>query len=94
LPPSQPHLLIVIRNVAIAAVYFAAKGTGTEILDGRIGAPWWEQLGGMIVKAVGVMNEFYTENPPKRQSLREITGFIWERRGSGWDVKKPRRAEQ
>ncbi|OCK95029.1 uncharacterized protein K441DRAFT_676943 [Cenococcum geophilum 1.58] len=39
------------------------------ILHGRIRAPWWEQLGGMpdlIVKAVGVMNEFYTGNPLRR----------------------------
>ena len=62
-------LMIPPKDIAIAAVYFAAKGTGMQILHGRVGAPWWGQLSGkpdLIVKAIGVMNEFYTGNLLRR----------------------------
>jgi hypothetical protein len=62
-------LMMLPEDVAAAAIYFAAKGTQTQIADDENGLPWWEQIGGkanLITKAVGVMNDFYTENPLKR----------------------------
>ena len=62
-------LMIPPKDIAAAAIYFAAKGTQTQIPDDESGAAWWEQIGGkadLITKAVGVMNDFYTENPLKR----------------------------
>jgi len=62
-------LLMSSKDIAIASVYFAAKFTNSQISDDEKGNTWWEQLGGrpdMIGKAVGVMNEFYSENPLKR----------------------------
>lgn len=76
-------LMIPLKDIAVAAVYFAAKGTGTQILHDKNGTLWWERLGGkpdLIVKAVGVMNEFYTENPLRRNDnlYEQSPGFIWE----------------
>ena len=68
------RLMISPKDVAIAAAYFAAKGTGTQILDSRIGAPWWEQLRGMPgfdCESRGVMNEFYMENPLRNDNPYE-----------------------
>jgi hypothetical protein len=62
-------LMMPPKDIAAAALYFAAKGTQTQIQDDENGAPWWEQIGGkadLITKAVGVMNDFYTDNPLKR----------------------------
>jgi protein BUR2 len=62
-------LMMPPKDIAAAAIYFAAKGTQNQIPDDENGAPWWEQIGGkadLITKAVGVMNDFYTENPLKR----------------------------
>lgn len=62
-------LMMPPKDIAAGAIYFAAKGTQTQILDDESGVPWWEQIGGkadLITKAVGVMNDFYTENPLKR----------------------------
>ena len=59
-------LMILPKDIAVAAAYFAAKGTGTQILHDKNGAPWRERLGGkpdLIAKAVGAMNKFYTVNP-------------------------------
>ena len=57
------------KDIAIGALYFAAKFTGEKIPDDEHGEPWWTQLGGkpdLIIKAVAVIYEFYTENPLKR----------------------------
>jgi protein BUR2 len=62
-------LMMPPKDIAAGAIYFAAKGSQTQIADDENGAPWWEQIGGntdLITKAVGVMNDFYTENPLKR----------------------------
>jgi hypothetical protein len=62
-------LMMPPKDIAAGAIYFAAKGTQSRIPDDENGAPWWEQIGGrtdLITKAVGVMNDFYTENPLKR----------------------------
>lgn len=62
-------LLISPKDIAIGALYFAAKFTGEKIPDDEHGDPWWTQLGGkpdLIIKAVSVIYEFYTENPLKR----------------------------
>ena len=62
-------LMMPSKDIAIAAVYFAAKFTGERIPDDEAGTPWWEILGGRadrIIKAVAVMNEFWTENPLRR----------------------------
>ena len=57
------------KDIAIGALYFAAKFTGEKIPDDEHGEPWWTQLGGrpdLIIKAVAVIYEFYSENPLKR----------------------------
>lgn len=62
-------LTVQPRDIAIAAIYFAARFTHEKIPDSEEGKPWWEHLGGRpskIFKAVEVMNEFYTENPLNR----------------------------
>lgn len=62
-------LLMSPKDIAIGALYFAAKFTGEKIPDDEGGDPWWTQLGGrpdLIIKAVTVLYEFYTENPLKR----------------------------
>jgi protein BUR2 len=62
-------LMMPPKDIAAGAIYFAAKGTQSQIPDDESGSPWWEQIGGkadLITKAVGVMNDFYTENPLKR----------------------------
>jgi protein BUR2 len=62
-------LLVPPKDIAIAAIYFSARYTHTQIRDDVNGFPWWELLGGtpdMIARAVGVINEFYSENPLKR----------------------------
>jgi protein BUR2 len=62
-------LLMSPKDIAIGALYFAAKFTGEKIPDDEHGEPWWTQLGGkpdLIVKAVAVIYEFYNENPLKR----------------------------
>jgi protein BUR2 len=64
-------LAMPAKHIAIAALYFAAKFTGEKISDGKGGQPWWEQLGGsedLIVKAVNIMYEFYSENPLKKDA--------------------------
>lgn len=62
-------LLMSPRDITVAAIYFAARYTQSSIPDDRNGDPWWEQLGGkpeLITKAVGVINELYSENPLKK----------------------------
>lgn len=55
-------------DIAIASIYFAIKFHG-ETLDDKNGAAWWAQLGGspeLIVKAVGIMHDFWHDNPLKQ----------------------------
>jgi hypothetical protein len=62
-------LLMSPRDITVGAIYFAARYTGSSIPDDINGNPWWEQLGGkpeLITKAVGVINELYSENPLKK----------------------------
>ncbi|KAH8808143.1 cyclin-like protein [Xylogone sp. PMI_703] len=62
-------LIVPARDIAIAAIYFAARFTHEKIPDNEDGRPWWEHLGGRpnrIFKAVETMNKFYTENPLNR----------------------------
>ncbi|RDW94374.1 hypothetical protein BP5796_00137 [Coleophoma crateriformis] len=62
-------LLMPPRDIAVAAMYFAAKYTGEKIVDDAQGAPWWEREGGSaskIRRATAVMHEFYSENPLKK----------------------------
>jgi len=54
------------RDVAVAAVYFAARYTHAQIPDAAPAVPWWRAVGGddlNIVKAVTILQEFYLENP-------------------------------
>lgn len=63
------YLQIPSTDSAIAAVYFAAGNSGETIPDGENGKPWWEKVGGRpdkITKAIGIMYEFWTENPLQR----------------------------
>ncbi|KAN0117047.1 cyclin-like protein [Hyaloscypha variabilis] len=62
-------LLMPAKDVAIGAIYFAAKFLGDTIPDDETGNPWWEMLGGepdKIVRAVAVLSEFWSDNPLKR----------------------------
>lgn len=55
-------------DIAIAAIYFSVKFHGETIADDENGTPWWTQLGGapeLIVKAVGIMHDFWHDNPLK-----------------------------
>ncbi|OBT73251.1 hypothetical protein VF21_08875 [Pseudogymnoascus sp. 05NY08] len=59
------------RDVAVAAVYFAARYNGEKIPD-EGGRPWWVRAGGdeeRIGEAVAVVQEFYAENPLGRTDL-------------------------
>lgn len=59
------------RDVAVAAVYFAARYNGEKIPD-EGGRPWWVRAGGdeeKIGEAVAVVQEFYAENPLGRTDL-------------------------
>jgi protein BUR2 len=56
-------------DIAISAIYFAIKFHNETIPDDEDGAAWWEQLGGepdLIVKAVGIMHDFWHDNPLKQ----------------------------
>lgn len=55
-------------DIAMGAVYFAVKFNNETIPDDEHGGAWWEQLNGdsdLIVKAVGIMNDFWHDNPLK-----------------------------
>ncbi|KAG9244615.1 cyclin-like protein [Calycina marina] len=56
-------------EIAVAAIYFAAKHTKETIDDGEGNVPWWQLINGkpdQVVKSVDIMSVFYTENPLKR----------------------------
>lgn len=62
-------LSIPAKELAIGAVFFAARFTGNTIEDDEWGTPWWEHVGGngeRIIKAVTVLHDFYTNNPIKK----------------------------
>lgn len=62
-------LSIPAKDLAIGAVFFAARFTGNTIEDDDRGTPWWEHVGGngeRIIKAVTVLHDFYTNNPIKK----------------------------
>lgn len=62
-------LSIPAKDLAIGAVFFAARFTGNTIEDDEWGTPWWEHVGGngeRIIKAVTVLHDFYTNNPIKK----------------------------
>ena len=59
------------REIAVAAVYFAARYNGEKLPD-EGGRPWWVRAGGeedKIGEAVAVVQEFYAENPLGRTDL-------------------------
>jgi protein BUR2 len=63
-------LLIEARDVAISAIFFASVHTSQQI-DDINGEPWWKYLRGdedRCTKAIDVMQQFYTENPLKKQN--------------------------
>ncbi|KAI9171374.1 Cyclin pch1 [Paramyrothecium foliicola] len=63
-------LLIEARDVAISAIFFASVHTNQQI-DDIHGEPWWRFLKGdeeRCAKAIEVMQQFYTENPLKKQN--------------------------
>ncbi|TVY82862.1 Cyclin pch1 [Lachnellula suecica] len=62
-------LQLPAKDMAIGAIYFAAKVHSEALPDDGSGNPWWETIGGTakkIVKAVGIMHDFYTDNPMKK----------------------------
>jgi len=82
-------LLMPAKDIAIGAIYFAAKFLGDTIPDDENGGPWWEQLGGdpdKIIRAVGVLSEFWSDNPLKRAE-----NPYGESASSGDDLDRTRR---
>ena len=58
------------KDIAIAAIYFAAQFINDTLPDDEAGNPWWERLGGSadnIVKGVKILSNFWKENPLMRQ---------------------------
>jgi protein BUR2 len=58
------------KDIAIAALYFAAQFIQDPLPDDDAGNPWWERLGGTvdkIVKGVKILSAFWRENPLMRQ---------------------------
>ncbi|TAQ84236.1 hypothetical protein B7494_g7430 [Chlorociboria aeruginascens] len=87
-------LSISPRQIAVAAIYFAIKFRGENIPDEN-GLPWWKIIGGdedKIAKAVGLMNDFYRENPLKKSgSPYEQSPFSY---ANGEDLERTRSREQ
>lgn len=62
-------LLMDTRDVALASIFFASNFRKEPVGDVS-GLPWWQALNGkedLIVKAIDVMSNFYTENPLRKQ---------------------------
>ncbi|KAK6586061.1 hypothetical protein PZA11_001118 [Diplocarpon coronariae] len=63
-------LAMTPQDIAVGALYFAIKFHRETIADEEeSGSPWWSVLGGTpekIVQAVGLMNEFWSDNPLRR----------------------------
>lgn len=90
-------LSIPAKDLAIGAVFFAARFTGNTIEDDEWGTPWWEHVGGngeRIIKAVTVLHDFYTNNPIKKSDspqegsppkTREDLNGTRQRRNAGPD---------
>jgi protein BUR2 len=58
------------KDIAIAAIYFAAQFNNDTLPDDEEGRPWWIRLGGSadkIVKGVKILSNFWKENPLMRQ---------------------------
>jgi hypothetical protein len=82
-------LRLPAKDIAIGAIYFAAKFLGDTIPDDENGHPWWELLGGepgKIVRAVAVLSEFWSDNPLKRTE-----NPYGESASSGDDLDRTRR---
>jgi len=82
-------LLMPAKDIAIGSIYFAAKFLGDTVPDDENGGPWWEQLGGdpdKIIRAVGVLSEFWSDNPLKRAE-----NPYGESASSGDDLDRTRR---
>jgi protein BUR2 len=65
-------LLMDARDVSVSAIFFATCVIGEKIDDVN-GEPWWISLRGnedRMAKAVGIVSEFYKENPLKKQDSR------------------------
>ena len=82
-------LLMPAKHIAIGAIYFAAKFLDDSIPDDKRGDPWWVKLGGdpdKILQAVGVLAQFWSENPLKRTE-----NPYGESASSGDDLERTRR---
>lgn len=61
-------LLMDVRDIAIASIFFSSTFTGERLEDVN-GEPWWKALNGNedhCVKAIKVLKEFYVENPLRK----------------------------
>ncbi|KAL1841632.1 hypothetical protein VTJ49DRAFT_6809 [Mycothermus thermophilus] len=69
-------LMLTARDVAIAAIFFAATTTKEKIDDVQ-GEPWWRHLRASetnAINAVRLVCEFYKENPLRKQDAKEVPG--------------------
>ena len=66
--------MLPAKDIAVAAIFFAARFTGGEIEDTDEDQPWWKRVDGneqKIIKAVTVLHDFYTNNPLKKIDAHE-----------------------
>lgn len=59
-------LRITAKEIAVSALFFAARYTKSRIDDLEEGVPWWKAFGGRsksIFKGVGALFELYQDNP-------------------------------
>ncbi|KAL2271255.1 hypothetical protein VTJ83DRAFT_626 [Remersonia thermophila] len=69
-------LMLTARDVAIAAVFFAAT-VAKEKIDDVQGEPWWRHLRASetnAINAVRLVCAFYKENPLRKQDAKEVPG--------------------
>lgn len=62
-------LLMEARDLSISAIFFATSVT-QEKVDDVDGEAWWKSLRAnedLVIKAVDIMADFYTENPLRKQ---------------------------